>query len=83
MYSNPVGTHFYYIHIVYIGFHMPRCIPHLYKLQRAHIPKTIIGVLEKKPGDIGEEDMLAEAKKVEDEKLSEQETLYQVQTGQI
>ena len=49
----------------------------LLKFQRAHIPKTIINVLEKNPAD-SDEDILGEAKKAEDERLAEQESLYQV-----
>jgi len=44
-------------------------------LQRAHIPKAIMSVLEK---DASEQKAVEKARRVEEERLTQQEKLYQV-----
>lgn len=44
-------------------------------LQRAHIPKAIMSVLEK---DANEQKAVEKARRVEEERLTQQEILYQV-----
>jgi len=46
-------------------------------LQRAHIPKAIMSVLEK---DANEQIAVEKARRVEEERLTQQEKLYQVCT---
>ena len=53
-------------------FHVNTFTPH----QRAHIPKTIINVLEKDP--IEEQRHLERVRKEEEERIAEQERIYQV-----
>jgi len=45
--------------------------------QRAHIPKAIMSVLEK---DTNEQQAVEKARRVEEERLTQQEKLYQVYT---
>jgi len=58
------------LHCAAIALHV--CI---YVQQRAHIPKAIMSVLEK---DANEQKVVENARRVEEERLTQQEKLYQV-----